>query len=448
MSNLLVRGGHIVYPWRIIEGDILIENGVVKAVGKSIPRPNGVEVVDAEGMLVLPGVVDIHVHMREPGLEYKDDFTRGTLDALMGGVTTVLEMPNTLPPVDTRERLVEKAKLLEPKAYVDFGLYGVIHDGNIDEFKPMVEAGAIGFKIFLGPTTGDIPAPSTPTLYEAMELSKETGVTLAFHAEEWSLVKYFTEKIKTSGRIDPEAHMDSRPPICEELAIRKLAVIAKHTGARIHIVHMSSCEAVEALRQAINEGVDITGETNPHYLLLDSRDYKKYGTLIKVNPPIREPWHRECLWKAVKNNIITIIASDHAPHSADEKKRDVWSAPGGFPGVATLLPLMIDQALRNNISLMKIPELLSLNPAKRFNLYPMKGCLEPGCHGDIVVIDPNKETVIDKNKLHTKHKLTPFHGWRLKGMIKHVILRGTLVYSEGETIDKPTGKLVKPVKNI
>ena len=445
MSNLLVKGGKLVFPWGIIEADILINNGTISIIGKEI-KVNNVEVLNVNGKLVFPGAIDEHVHMREPGLEYKDDFKRGTLDALIGGVTTVLEMPNTIPPVDTANRLIEKRKLLESKAYVDFGLYGVIHDNNIIEFESLVKAGAIGFKIFMGPTTGNIPAPSTPTLYEAMVKASKTNIPLAFHAEDWSLVKYFTEKIKALGRKDPIAHMEARPPICEELAIRKLATIAKYTGAHIHIVHVTSCEAVEAIKEAQSKGIRITAETNPHYLLLDSRDYSKYGSLIKVNPPIREARHKDCLWRAIIDNVIMAIGSDHAPHSLEEKNRDIWSAPGGFPGVATLLPLMIDQALRGRIDITMIPSLLAENPARIYNIYPKKGCIHTGCDGDLVIIDPSKESIIDKEKLHTKHKLTPFHGWKLKGKIDYVILRGNIVYWEDNIIDKPLGTFINPLK--
>lgn len=445
MSNLLIKGGKLVFPWGIFEADMLIIDGKIASIGRGI-NVDGVEVVNANGKLVFPGAVDEHVHMREPGLEYKDDFRSGTLDALMGGITTVLEMPNTIPPVDTATRLIEKRKLLENKAYVDFGLYGVIHDNNIAEFVSLVKAGAIGFKIFMGPTTGNIPAPSTPTLYEVMIKASRAGIPLAFHAEDWDLVKYFTEKIKALGRKDPLAHLEARPPICEEIAIRRLATIAKHTGAHIHILHVTSCEAIEAIKEFQLKKVKITAETNPHYLLLDSGDYSKYGSLIKVNPPIREPRHKMCLWTAIIDSVITTIGSDHAPHSLEEKNRDIWSAPGGFPGTATLLPLMIDQALRGRIDITMIPSLLAENPARIYRIYPRKGCIHIGCDGDLVVVDPSREYIIDREKLHTKHKLTPFHGWKLKGRIDYVILRGNIVYSEGSIIDKPLGTFITPLK--
>ncbi|OYT38272.1 MAG: allantoinase [Desulfurococcales archaeon ex4484_58] len=439
--SLLIRNGNIVLPWGVWKGDLLIEEGKIAGIGRGLRGAE--ETIDASNKIVLPGVIDVHVHMREPGYEYKDNFENGTKDAASGGITTVLEMPNTNPPVDSSKRLLEKKTLLEKKAYVDFGLYGVIHDKNIGEFEKIVDAGAVGFKVFLGPTTGNIPPPSLPTLYEAMIKSSKYDVPLAFHAEEWDLVKYFTEKARETGRKDPEVHIDARPPICEELAIEKIGILARKTGANIYIVHVTSCEAIHALEKYI-EDLHVTGETNPHYLLLDVEDYRRYGSIMKVNPPIRGGIHRKCLWDALMKGILSIISSDHAPHNVDEKMKDIWSSASGFPGVRTLLPLIIDQALRGKIPLTMIPRILSLNPAKKFKLYPRKGCIMPGCDADLVVIDPSMEYVFDKEKMFCKNKITPFHGWKLRGLIEYTILRGEVIYSRGEVIDKPLGTFIKP----
>lgn len=442
MNSILIRNGHIVYPWGVFNGDILILDGKVASIGKSIVY-GSVEKINASGKLVLPGVVDIHVHMREPGLEYKDNFENGTRDAAQSGVTTVLEMPNTLPPVDTVERFREKKSILSKKAYCDFGLYGVIHDNSVNEVEKLINEGAVGFKVFLGPTTGGIKPPSQKTLIEALTITSKYRTTVAFHAEEWDLVEYFTNEVLKQNRNDPLVHLDSRPPICEELAIHRVGLIAEYTKAPIHIVHISSCEGTSALKYLKERGIDITGETNPHYLLLDTGDYEKYGSIMKVNPPVRGGKHRECLWKAVYSGVIDIIASDHAPHSIEEKTRDMMSASSGYPGVYTLLPLLLTSALNNQLDLTKIPRLLSHNPAKRFNLYPKKGCLTPGCDGDVVIIDPSREWVIDKEKMYCRNKLTPFDKWRAKGFIEYTILRGTIIYSYGEVFSKPFGEFIK-----
>ncbi|HDN76189.1 MAG TPA: allantoinase AllB [Acidilobales archaeon] len=443
-GNLVVRNGTIVTPDGIYQADIVIEEGVIREIGKNLSKPSGFEVIDAKGMLVLPGIVDEHVHMREPGLEYKDDFTHGTMAAAAGGVTTVIEMPNTLPPVENSRILRNKAALLSKKAYVDFALTGVLHDANIHEFEDMLSEGAVGFKVFLGPTTGDIPAPNDGSLYEILLKSSKYNVTIAFHAENWNLVKYFTEKVKKTGRRDPLVHTDSRPPICEEDAIQKLILYSKRTGGRVLIVHMSAKEGIVLLRHARISGLNVYGETCPHYLYLDSSDYAKYGSLMKVNPPIRDRSHKEELWRAIRDGTITNLGSDHAPHTIEEKKRDIWNAASGFIGVQTFLPLMINAALEGLMPITKIPELMAQNPAKLYGLYPKKGVIRVGSDGDLVIVDPKEKTVIKREDLYSKNPITPFIGWRLKGRVKYTILRGHIIAKDFKVIvEKPLGSLIK-----
>ena len=437
-GSLLIKGGKLVSSDGIFETDILIEDGKVRTIGKGL---SGDKVLDAAGKLVFPGVIDEHVHMREPGLTYKDDFTNGTKAAAAGGVTTVLEMPNTKPPVDDAERLLEKARLLAPKAYVDFGLYGVIHNANAQKFEEIVKAGAIGFKVFLGPTTGNIPSPDDGTLFEVLGKSAKMGVVLAFHAENGDLVKHFLKKFR--HRNDPSVHTDARPPICEEESIQKLELFSKMTGGRVHIVHMSAKEGVRILREAKSRGVNMSGETNPHYLLLTRKDYKRFGTSIKVNPPIRDEEDREELWKAINDGTIDTLASDHAPHSKEEKEGDIWAAAAGFVGVQTLFPLLFDAAVKGRMSFERLSYLTSEGPAKLFGLYPKKGKVMPGSDGDLVIMDPKAEFTITEDWLHAKYPITPFLGWKIRGRVMATILRGEMIAEDGEVIGKPIGEWIK-----
>ncbi len=449
-GNILIRGGTLVLPHNEpFKADIKILDGRIAAVGTSLSKEGVDEIIDATGMYVLPGIVDEHVHMREPGLTYKDDFTHGTSGAAVAGVTTVLEMPNTKPPVESASILRQKAELLSSKAYVDFGLYGVIHNANVHEFEDIVAEGAVGFKVFLGPTTGNIPPPDDGSLYEALTKSAKLGVPLAFHAENADLVKYFTGKVKASGRDDPAAHEAARPPICEEESINKLILLSRRTGGRVHIVHMAAKEGVELLRAARAKGLNVTGETCPHYLLLNSSDYFKYGTAIKVNPPIRGKEHQEALWKAVLDGTISTLGSDHAPHAEHEKRGNVWECAAGFTGVQTFLPLMIHQVLTGKLPIQKIPELMSEAPAKLFGIWPRKGALSVGSDGDLVIIDPNGETMITKEWLRAKYPISPFIGWRLKGAVKYTILRGVIIAKDYELVtDKPMGEWIKPLRRF
>jgi dihydroorotase len=446
-GDLLVKNGVVVTSSGLQRLDILIINGVIEALGRDLQR-DSVEVLDVRGLLVFPGVVDEHVHMREPGLTYKEDFETGTAAAAAGGVTTILDMPNTIPPVDSSVKLREKRRLLESKAYVDFGLYGVLHDSNIDEIEGMWNEGAVGFKVFLGPTTGNIPPPLDKTLIEAFEKSAAQGFTLAFHAENYSLVEYYTGKIKKVGLNNPEAYPDSRPNICEEEAVSRILILARKTGGKALIVHTSTMEAVSLIREAKMKNVKVYCETCPQYLLLDRKAYRRLGSLVKINPPLREDCDQQALWNGLREGIIDTIGSDHAPHTYEEKIiGNIWEAAAGFIGVETLLPLMLDSALKGLIPMEKIPLLLSENPAKIFGIYPRKGCINVGADGDLIIVDPAQERVINSEKLHSKHKITPYDGMKIKGGIKYTILRGVKIAEDGEIVKHRAGRFVKPILN-
>ncbi|MEM2021819.1 MAG: allantoinase AllB [Zestosphaera sp.] len=442
-GSLLVKDGLIVTPEGLLKADVKVVEGKITAIGSDLSTEGVEEVLNVDNLLVFPGVVDEHAHMREPGLEYKDDFTHGSMAAAVGGVTTVIEQPNTLPPVDDSRKLVDKAMLLKSKAWVDFALYGVLHDSNVHELEDMLNAGAVGFKVFLGPTTGNIPSPSEGSLYEILSKSSRIGVTIAFHAEDRSLIDYFTNKVKSSGRSDPQAHEDSRPPIVEELAITKLLTLSRRTDGRVHVLHISSSEGVELIKRALDEGVKVTGEVCSHYLTFSNEDYAKYGTLIKVNPPIRGRTHRESLMRAVRSGVITTLGSDHAPHSKEEKYRNVWDAAAGFPNVQTFLPVVLDLALRGEIPLTALPRLISENPAKYFGLWPRKGVLRVGSDGDLVIVNPEERTRVTEEWLRYKSKVTPYLGWELRGRIKHVVLRGHLILRDEVLDRKPKGHWIK-----
>lgn len=442
--SLVVRNGLVVTSSGIYRWDVKILNGIIAEIGYSLSASNVDEEIDASGHYVFPGVVDEHVHIREPGLEYKDDLEHGSKAAIKGGVTTVIDMPNTLPPIENGSRVAGKARLFESKSYVDFALTGVLHDGNVHEFEDMVEAGVVGFKVFMGPTTGNLPPPSDPSLYEIMYKSNKMKTRIIFHAEDHSLVTHFTEKLKRAGRSDPEVWIEARPPIAEAYSIAKIATMAKHTGGSVHIFHVSSIEAAETIELGKRSGVDITSETCPHYLLLDLEDYGKHGTLMKMNPPIRGGHHRKKLLELVANGFFEAIGSDHAPHSPEEKYKPVWDAAAGFPGVQTIFPLMLDLALKGAISITRVPQLLSENPARLFKLYPWKGAIMPGSSGDLIIVDPNGETEITNSWLEYKYKLSPYIDWRLRGRIKHAILRGNIVVRDGEITGKRIGRWIKP----
>lgn len=444
--SILLRGGVIVLRDFIGEADILIEDGKIVRLGRNIESGYS-KVVDVRGRLLLPGAIDPHVHGREPGFEYKDDFTHTSMAAVLGGVTTVFDMPNTVPLVDSPARLAEKRALLLNKSYADFGLYAVLYDYHDDVESRVVElvrAGAIGFKAFLGQTVGGVPPPSFGTVYKAMELSRKLGFVIAFHAEDRSCVDFFTDRVLREGRVGLRAYSDARPPICEKLSIDFVISVANMTGGRAYIAHLTTASVLNTIARFRRSFPRIFVETTPTYLFFDYEHHEHLGTLLKVNPPIRSSRNREKLWKALSQGIIDVVATDHAPHAPHEKEVDFWKAAPGVTSIQHSLPLMVSSALDGHISLNKVVELCSENPAKIFGLYPVKGTLLPGADADIVVIDPTSEYVVTEDSLAYKHKLSPFIGWRIKGRVDKVFLRGELVVDDGVLVaSRPGGKPVR-----
>lgn len=441
--GILLKGGALVLKDVVIEADILVEDGRISRVGRSIDSGYS-KVIDVRGKLVLPGAVDPHVHGREPGLEYKDDFSHTSKAALLGGVTTVLEMPNTIPPVDSPSRLLEKKSVLSEKSYVDFGLYAVLYDYDDDldlRIVDLVRSGAVGFKAFMAQTTGNLPPPSFKTIYRALELSKKLGFTVVFHAEDRECVEFFTPRVLKERREGLRAYSDARPPLCEELSIEYIVSIAKMTGGNAYIAHLSSASALRLIGKHKRASANIYVEVTPTYLFFDYDEHESLGALVKVNPPIRDSKNRIKLWAAMPRGLVDVVATDHAPHAEHEKRTDFWAAAAGVASIQHLVPLVLTSALNGLIPLGKLVELCSENPAKIFGLYPTKGSLLPGADADIVVVDPVAEYVVSEESLAYKNKLTPYVRWKLRGLVDKVFLRGELVVDGGSLIvEKPLGK--------
>ena len=269
-ADLLVRGGRLVSPDSIIDACVAIKDGVITAVGDEAAMPEARETLDATGMHVLPGAIDVHVHFRDPGYPHKEDFESGTAAAAFGGVTTVFDMPNTIPPTGTAEILAAKHRIAAEKAHVDFGLYGLLGEGTIEHVSALVTGGVIGFKLYMGNTFGKIPSPSTGAMLEAFEVVAPTGKRISLHAETNSIMERRETRLRNAGRSDALAHIASRPAVVAVEAVSRAAILAEWTGARIHILHISSAEELRPLREAKARGVDITGETCPHYLMLST----------------------------------------------------------------------------------------------------------------------------------------------------------------------------------
>lgn len=450
--DLVVRGGTVVMSELMFEADLAIDDGrFVEIAEPGTLRAEADQEYDAGGLFVLPGVIDGHVHFREPGYEYKEDWTTGSTAAVMGGVTTVLDMPNVIPTTSTVENALIKKEVAESKSFCDFGFFGVVLQENVDHIVPMAEAGVVvGFKAFLGITIGNIPAPDDGVLLDAFEEVRKTGMRIGFHAENNDIMQRRIAQLQAAGRTDPWAHVESRPVITEVESIQRMGLFAKHTGTKVHIYHLSSRDGLEMIDEWRAKGVDYTCETGAHYCFLTSDDMRELGSVLRMNPPVREPGHGEALLHGLLDGRVDAIATDHSPHTEEEKKNpDIWKAISGFAGVETSVRLFLTYAV--NTGQMTLPQFVratSEGPAKTWNLYPRKGAVQIGSDADLTIIDLEKEDVIEAARLHSKNNTNPFEGHATKGAAVATIVRGSIVMREGEIVGEPQGRMVTPVTEL
>src|SRR5438105_5787655 len=395
IADLVIVGATVVTDTAAFEAGVAIKDGRIMAVGEPRVMPAARETFDAKGLHLLPGAIDVHVHFREPGYTHKEDWQTGTAAAAMGGVTTVFDMPNVDPPTGTPEALALKQEAAK-KAHVDYGIYGLLAEDNVDQLEGLIEGGVASFKCFMGNTFGNLPSPSTGAMLEAFEIIAQHGMRIALHAETASIMAWREKRLQAAGRTDPLAHLAARPAVVAVEAVSRATVLAEWTGARIHILHISSADELRPLRDAKARGVDVTGETCPHYLLFDERAYAELQSLIRVNPPVREKRNQEPLFAALADGTIDVIATDHAPHAIEEKTRnDIWTVDCGFPGVETQMPMMLTEAAAGRYSVCDYVRWSAANPARIWGLYPRKGVIVAGADADLAIVDLSRESTID-----------------------------------------------------
>ncbi|MGA8923728.1 MAG: dihydroorotase family protein, partial [Candidatus Dormiibacterota bacterium] len=403
MTELLIRGGTVYTPGGPVEADVHVTDGVITRVESGARAQAGAKVVDATGLYVLPGAIDVHVHSRDPGFPEKEDFGTLTSAAAAGGVTTVLDMPNTVPAVDGAGVMESKAAMARAKARVDFGLWGLIRSSSTpDQLEGMAASGAVGFKAYLGygfslsrkqvqhnldPDDPDQEAPPDyGTLARLAPLVAELGLPLAIHAEDPGVLGAFRRPLETYADF-----LAARPPEAEAVAISAAAAIAKETGVRLHVAHLSSALGLNAAEDAMRMGTYMTLETCPQFLWLSEADFDRAGNFMKMLPPVRTAADREALVDGLSRGMITIVATDHAPHTDEEKSRSFTDAPPGSPGVQSLYVSCLELAERlGNVWL--APRWVSESPAALAGLRQSKGAIEPGFDADLVVVDPNRKT--------------------------------------------------------
>ncbi|MBD8664245.1 dihydroorotase family protein [Rhizobium sp. CFBP 8752] len=425
IADLVIHGGTIVSPDAEYQASVAIKDGMILAIGKRQAMPQASDYLDATGLHILPGAIDVHVHFRDPGYPQKEDFASGTAAAAFGGVTTVFDMPNTLPAISDAKSLREKHEIASTKAHVDYGLYAVLGEESLTNIGELIDGGIIGFKCYMGNTFGRIPSPTTGAMLELFEIVAPTGKRISLHAETNSIMERREARLRRMGRTDPLAHLAARPAVVAVEAVERAATLAEWTGARIHILHISSTAELRPLADAKDRGVDITGETCPQYLLLSADDYEAKRGVIRVNPPVREAENNDPIWQALVDGTIDMIATDHAPHSIEEKTReDIWTVDCGFPGVETQMPLMLTEIARRGASLSDYVRWSAESPAKRWGLFPRKGALMVGSDADIAIVDTNLTWTIDDALTQSTARISPWHGMEATALPIHTIVRG------------------------
>ncbi len=415
-KQILLRGGRVVTPQGVQRLDILIRGEQIAAVQPDLMAEAPLaEVRDVDGFVVLPGLIDVHVHLREPGGEHKEDFTTGTCAALAGGVTTVFAMPNTSPPITDRATFEEVAARAAAKAVCDYGLYIGATPHNAEEAATLCRQ-AVGLKMYIGSSTGDLLVDRFGAQIEHFERYPKDGI-IAVHAENEEAVQYYA------------ARGQHRPPICAGLATAYVLALAEQTGHRLHVCHVSTAYELTLIHEARRRGLRVTCEVTPHHLFLTTEDWARLGPLGKVNPPLRTPQEVEGLWSL--REAIDMIATDHAPHTLAEKQGA--SPPSGLPGLETMLPLLLTAVHEGRLSLPDIARWTAQRPAETFGL-ARKGRIAAGYDADLTLVDLDAEWTIGNEGLYTRCGWTPFAGRAVRGRTAHVYLRGRLAFSEGRVL--------------
>lgn len=459
----IIKNGTIVTPTESYKGNIYIKDGKIAAVSSTELPGEAKEITDAAGRYVMAGFIDAHCHSRDGyrGAHYKEDFFHSSMAGAAGGITTILEMPNCNPAICDVDNLNQLIACITPKAHVDFGVWGLcLGERNMDQLMPMAKAGVVGFKFFWGYAVdsnnyqliynyepgmaGVIPPLDLGQIFKMFREIAKTGKPVGIHAENFDIIQLLTQEIKASGDTSYEAMLRSRPPVSETTIIETAISLAKELGTRLHILHLATGQGVELIRRAQEEGYPVTAETAPHYLFLTDKNAGSLGACIKGYPPVRTARDQQLLWNGLCEGIISFVASDHAPHTYEEKMVSLWDAPAGMVAIETMAPLLIDSVNRGCITINKLAQVLSEQPAKMYGLYPQKGSLQPGTDADITIVDMQEQYTILQENLHSRTKLSPYHGRQLQGKPVQTILRGTTVMRDGRIIGTPTGKFVRP----
>jgi len=432
MIDLLIRGSEV---------DIAIEDGVISAIGPQLQSAKNE--IDARGLAILPGLIDVHVHFNEPGRADWEGSETGSRAFAAAGGTLFFDMPlNSSPCTLTKGDFAEKCRALERSSTTNFGLWGGIVPGNRPHLPELGACGAVGFKAFLCDSgLPEFPRADDLTLYEGMLEAARMGLPVAVHAESEEITKALSSRLIAAGRTDIPAFLQSRPLLAEVEAIERASLLAHEAKCKLHVVHISSGRGVAAALEARSRGTDISIETCPHYLFFTEEDLLKVGAILKCTPPLRGANERDTLRDFLQRGLVDIIGSDHSPCPPAMKEKDSFFAIwGGIAGIQSTLSVLLQRGL----PLSDIARLTAANPAKRFGIAD-RGALQVGNRADLVLLDTAASYTLQPDALLQRHRLSPYLGHRFQGVVRQTYRDGELIFSNGKIVTESRGKLVTPI---
>lgn len=440
--DIVLSNAKILIEGDLIEAGIAIENGKIVRIAKDSNLPEGSTKINLKGNIILPGLIDSHVHLRDQRLAYKENFSSGTSAAAIGGITLVMDMPNNNPITMDTSALKERMNLAKNNILVNTAFYSAF-PRNFEEIPKIVEAGAIGFKVYLSNKIGGIDIDDDEQLLTAFSIAAEEGVPVAVHAEDRKTIEDLKIEMQNSGKDSINSYVEAHSPEAEVKSIDRIIPLIKNSGVHVHFCHLSSTKGLNAVIRAKKMGLPVTCEVTPHNLLISKEKYNQFGFLALTDPPLRQSEDVIALWNALKDGTIDIIASDHAPHTLDEKTGgSVWEVKPGIPGLETMLVLLLTQVNNGNLLLSDLIKLTSQMPAKIFHL-KNRGYLEEGNWADLVIVDMKRDFLVDSSTFLSKAKYSPFDGMRVKGKPIKTFVNGKILVDDGEIVAKSgTGLII------
>ncbi len=448
-ADLYLKNGLVVTEEATFQGGVVIGQGKIVQLVSGDAAIAAEEVVDLQGKVVLPGLVDDHVHFNEPGREHWEGYRTGSMAAAAGGITTIMEMPlNATPPSIDKAKLLHKREAIQNEPVIDYAHWGGLVDNNLDALDGLHEEGVIAYKAFMSASGVDFERVNDDVLYAGLLRARESGNLVGVHAENEYVTALLGQQLRDAGRSDRAAWHESRPPSTELEAINRAIYWATVAQGNLHIVHVTIADGIRAAAQAKQAGAHVTVETCPHYLFFDQDDFIRIGPAAKCAPPIRSRTEVESLWECVLEGLVDTIASDHSPCLWADKApgmENIWQAWGGISGVQSMLPVMLTEGVhKRGLPLPSLVRMMAANPARIFGLYPQKGTLLPGADADLTIVDLDKEWTLSVDDLFYKNKHSAYVGYSFKGAVERTIVRGATVYQDGQITASPGfGRLLR-----